>query len=114
MRRRITYASALMASIAALIVVGMPQKAPAQRRAGCANWTLRGDYALHLTGSVESGPFAGPLAFVGLFNFDGFGHLTGKITLRRNEGANGPTTAFAQYQGNYTVNPDCTFEDTWN
>jgi hypothetical protein len=100
--------------VAVLIILGTAQKAPAQRHRGCSNATLRGDYAVLATGNVPSGQLAGPLAFVGLFTYDGRGGgLFGKLTIRLNDIANGPTTVNANYQGSYTVNANCTFQETW-
>jgi len=38
---------------------------------GCSNAVLKGDYGIHLTGMAMSGPFAGPIALVGVISFDG-------------------------------------------
>jgi hypothetical protein len=113
MNRRNAFTTVLILSIAVLIVLGTAQQAPAQKHHGCTNATLDGDYAVHFTGNVLSGQFAGPIAFVGLFTFDGQGGLKGDITLRRND-SGGPTTSTANYLGSYTVNANCTFEDIWN
>jgi len=113
MKRRIAFTSMVILSVAVLIILGTAQKAPAQRQHVCSNATLRGDYAVRATGNVPSGQSAGPLAFVGLFTYDGRGGLFGRLTIRLNDIANGPTTSIANYQGTYTVNANCTFEETW-
>src|SRR5215471_2568805 len=92
-----------------VIMLGTPKTASAQRQRVCSNSTLRGDYAVHATGSAPSGQFAGPIAFVGLFSYDGRGGLVGKLTIRLNDVMNGPTTLTANYQGTYVVNANCTF-----
>src|SRR5262249_4986646 len=113
MKRRIAFTTMVILSVA-VIILGTAQKAPAERPLVCSNATLRGDYAVHATGNAPSGPFAGPVAFVGLFTYDGRGGLFGKLTIRLNDVMNGPTTLNANYQGSYTVNSNCTFQETWN
>ena len=98
----------------AVIILGTAKKASAQRPRVCTNSTLHGDYAVHATGNAPSGQFAGPVAFVGLFTYDGRGGLVGKLTIRLNDVMNGPTTLTANYQGTYVVNANCTFQETWN
>jgi len=113
MKKRIAFTTIVTLSVAILIILGTAQKAPAQRQRGCSNATLRGDYAVRATGNVPSGQFAGPAAFLGLFTYDGSGGLFGKLTIRLNDIASGPTTLIANYKGTYTVNANCTFEETW-
>ena len=113
MKRMIASITLLTISVAVLIVLGTARKATAERQSGCSNATLRGSYGIHATGAALSGPLAGPVAFVGLFTFDGRGQLAGNLTQRVN-GASGPITLFkVPYTGTYTLNADCTVEDTW-
>ena len=114
MKRRIALTTIGVLSITILMILGTAQKAPAERQQGCSNATLRGDYAVRATGNVPSGQTAGPVAFVGLFTYDGRGGLLGKLTIRLNDITNGPTTLNSNYSGTYTVNPNCTFQETWN
>lgn len=70
----------------------------------CNANSLRGSYAFTGKGSFISPPqLAGPLAEVGVQNFDGRGGTTYSATLSLN-GHIIPVTA----TGTYTVNPDCT------
>ena len=95
-------------SIASLLVVGNASQVRAQD--GCSDESLRGRYAIQGSGTVMSGPFAGPAAFVGILRFDGAGHLDGSFTQRLNT-ATGPVTLRVPIGGSYTVNADCTGED---
>src|SRR5206468_4866292 len=80
----------------------------------CSNATLQGTYGLHSTGTVASGPLAGPIAIVGIISYHGFGQLTATLT-QRVSGASGPTTLeHVPYVGTYSVNPDCSVDDVWN
>jgi hypothetical protein len=75
-----------------------------QGRSGCSNATLRGSYAVRATGDVLGiGPFAG----VGVFRYDGNGHVAGTLVTRTN-GANGAST----FEGAYEVTADCFATDT--
>ena len=113
MRRTIAFTTLLVFAFAVVIVLGTVQRAPAQNRHGCSDATLRGTFAIRATGDVLSGPSVGPIALVGEFTFDGRGQLHGILTQRINSDS-GPMTLFkVPYTGNYTVNPDCTVEDTW-
>jgi hypothetical protein len=72
--------------------------------AACSDATLRGAYAIHATGDVLGiGPFAG----VGVFRYDGAGHVAGTLITRTN-GANGAST----FTGTYAVTADCFAADT--
>jgi len=73
MKRMIASITLLTISVAVLIVLGTARKATAERQSGCSNATLRGSYGIHATGAALSGPLAGPVAFVGVFTFDGRG-----------------------------------------
>ncbi len=112
-KNRIAFTTMVILSAAVLIILGTARKAAAERQHGCSNATLRGDYAVRATGNVPAGPLAGPVAFVGLFTYDGKGGLTGKLTIRVNDSVTGPRTTIANYQGTYTVNTNCTFQETW-
>ena len=114
MKRRIAFTTAIILCCAVFTTLATPQAARAQKHRVCSNATLQGSYAVRATGNVPSGPTAGPLAFVGLFTYDGDGGLLGKLTIRLNDVTNGPTTMIANYQGSYIVNADCTFKETWN
>jgi hypothetical protein len=72
----------------------------------CSNATLTGSYGLHATGNIIG---IGDFAAVGLFTFDGKGHLTGKLFIRENGTNLGPN----EFTGTYVVNPDCTVQDVW-
>jgi hypothetical protein len=108
MRRNIWSSPLLALFIAGLLFVGNAWQVRAND--GCSNESLRGSYAIQGTGTVMSGPFAGPAAFVGILRFDGLGQLEGTFTQRVNT-ATGPTTLKVPIGGSYTVNPDCTAED---
>jgi hypothetical protein len=108
MRCNIGSSPLLAFPIAGLFFVGNAWQVRAED--GCSNESLRGRYAIQASGTVMSGPFAGPAAFVGILRFDGAGHLEGDFTQRVNT-ATGPTTLKVPIGGSYTVNPDCTGED---
>jgi hypothetical protein len=75
-----------------------------QEGAGCSDLSLRGAYAVRATGDVLGiGPFAG----VGVFRYDGAGHVAGTLITRTN-GANGAST----FTGVYAVTTDCFASDT--
>jgi hypothetical protein len=66
--------------------------------------TLNGLYSLRATGDVLGvGPFAG----VGVFSFDGDGHVAGTLVTRTN-GNHGQSNV----EGVYSVSPDCFANDT--
>src|SRR6202011_209514 len=50
----------------------------------CSNATLKGSFGYTGTGNIVSGPFAGPIAFVGRITFDGLGQATFAQTTSRN------------------------------
>jgi len=108
MRSNIGSSPLLALSIAGLLFVGNAWQVRAED--SCSNESLRGNYAIQGTGTVMSGPFAGPAAFVGILRFDGVAHLEGNLTQRVNTAA-GPTTLKVPTTGSYTVNADCTAED---
>jgi hypothetical protein len=111
MKRRIAFTTLLILSITIVIAVGTAIKAHAQRQHFCSNATLRGDYAIRATGSVVSGQVFAPVAFVGLFRYDGKGQLAGNLTVRLTDLVNGPATSSSAYLGTYQVNADCTFQE---
>jgi len=82
MRSNIGSSPLLALSIAGLLFVGNAWQVRAED--GCSNESLRGSYAIQGTGTVMSGPFAGPAAFVGILRFDGVAHLEGNLTQRVN------------------------------
>ena len=90
------------ACLAAAFTLGA--SARSDGRAGCSNATLNGAYSLRATGDVLG---IGPFAAVGVFNFDGNGHVSVSLVTRTN-GANGVSNV----TGAYVVAPDCTAADT--
>jgi len=89
-------------ALAAAFVVAT--SAPTNARAGCSNATLNGAYSVRATGDVIG---IGPFAAVGVFAFDGNGHVAASLVTRTN-GANG----LSNVAGTYSVAPDCTAADT--
>jgi hypothetical protein len=71
---------------------------------GCSNATLHGQYSLRATGDVLG---VGPFAAVGVFNYDGNGHVIATIVTRIN-GVNGQSDNV----GTYSVNADCFVNDS--
>ena len=100
MRSIVSLATA--AGLAAAFVAGA--SARNDGRAGCSNATLNGSYSLHATGDIIG---IGPFAAVGVFNFDGNGHVSASLVTRTN-GTNGVSNV----TGTYAVAPDCTAADT--
>ena len=72
---------------------------------------MSGPYAIRATGNIVSGQVFAPVAFEGLFTYDGKGQLFGNLTLRITDLVNGPATSSFEYLGNYAVNADCTFQE---
>jgi len=109
MKSNIGSSPLLALSIAGLFWLGNAWHVRAQD--GCSNESLHGSYAIQGSGTVVSGPFAGPAAFVGVLRFDGAGHLEGTLTQRLNS-ATGPVTLMkVPIAGSYTAHADCTAED---
>ena len=79
---------------------------------GCSNRTLHGSYGIDASGTVASGPLAGPIALVGVLTYDGFGQVSGVITQRVTTAAGPTTLTKLPFAGSYSVNADCTAEDT--
>jgi len=103
-------AMTLVVALGTVMVLATTRSAPAEN--GCSNRTLRGGYGIDASGTVASGPLAGPIALVGVLTYDGFGQVSGAITQRVTT-ATGPTTLTKiPFAGTYTVNTDCTAEDT--
>ena len=90
------------AGLAAAFIVGAGARSDG--RAGCSSATLNGAYSLRATGDVIG---IGPFAAVGVFNFDGNGHVSASLVTRTN-GANGVSNV----TGTVVVAPDCTAADT--
>jgi len=98
-----------------LLVLGTPTHSRAKN--GCSNASLQGSYGIQATGGADIGPIAvGPpwpsIAFVGVLTFDGKGQFAGNLTLRLNTSSGPITQSHVPYTGTYTVNQDCTAEDT--
>jgi hypothetical protein len=105
-----TAMASLTIGICGLLVIATTRQAPADD--GCTNATLRGPYAIEASGTVLSGPLSGPTALVGVFRYDGLGQVTARVTQRVTT-ATGPTTLTnVQFAGTYSVNADCTAEDS--
>ena len=93
-----------------LVLLGTTRSAPAKN--GCSNATLRGSYGIEATGTVLSGPLAGPIAIAGVLTYDGIEQVSGNLTQRVTT-STGPTTLTkVPFAGTYLVNPDCTVDDT--
>ncbi len=115
MNRRTVSMTLLAVSVVMLMVLVTFGHARATN--GCSNASLKGSYGIHLTGGADAGPIAvGPpwpsVAFVGVLTFDGEGQFVGNLTLRLNTPSGPITQTKVPYTGTYTVNPDCTAEDT--
>jgi len=105
-----TAMASLTVGICVLVVLASTRRAPADD--GCTNAALRGPYAIEASGTLASGPLAGPTALVGVFSYDGFGQVSGRITQRVTT-ATGPTTLTnVPIAGTYTVNADCSAQDS--
>jgi len=111
MKRKIASTTLMATSIAVLAILGTARTVPA--RSGCSNATLKGSYGVHARGTFLSGPQTGPLAIVGTLTFDGAGQLTGSLSQRLSAGIAATTLIKVPYTGTYSVNADCTVEDSW-
>lgn len=111
MSKKIGSLAVLGSFLVVAMVAGTPRSAPAV--SGCSNASLRGSYAVHATGHLLSGPQTGPIAFIGAFTYDGFGQLRGTLTIRTNSASGATTASRVPYTGTYSVNADCSFEETW-
>ena len=67
----------------------------------CSLHTLNGSYGDTFSGTIVG---LGPIAGIGVTNFDGRGHFTGTDTVNVNGSGGIPETS----TGSYTVNSDCT------
>ena len=101
MRRRVVSFVSVAAMALALVLV---TEVTTEGRPACSNATLHGQYSLRASGEVIG---VGPLAIVGVFRFDGNGHVTASVTTRLN-GVN----THADLQGVYSVNAACVVEDS--
>jgi hypothetical protein len=81
---------------------------------GCSNWTLRGDYAFTISGTIYVSNPDKTVTMVrrdgiAMTHFDGQGGLQQVDYALGNGVPQGPVDAFRQDEtGHYTVNPDCT------
>jgi len=120
MTRNITVIS-LAIFVTSLFALGVPFKGPdgapssivpsVQAKSGgddssgspgnCSLRTLNGSYGDTISGTIVG---FGPIAAIGVTNFDGQGHFTGTDTVNIN-GSGGISESST---GNYTVNSDCT------
>lgn len=107
---RKTATRALVMSMLLAALFGVSRSAPA--RAGCTDAMLRGSYGIDASGSIASGPLAGPTAFVGVVTYDGVGGVAGDLTQRVTTATGPITLTKIPIAGTYTVNPDCTIEDS--
>ena len=111
MKRKISFTTLILLLISLFVVLGTGRMAPAKMPAkmlaknNCSNASLRGSYGLHATGITATGD---PFAAVGVFSFDGDGHLTATVFFRVPSG-----TSEVHPSGTYTVSPDCTVSDSW-
>jgi hypothetical protein len=94
-------------SAAALVTLALTSPAYGQANNGCANATLHGVYAFHLTGQILApAAVAGPVSGVALTTFDGLGNLTQIDNVVHNGVV--PVEDWRPAVGSYTVNSDCT------
>jgi hypothetical protein len=100
----------LIVSTSSALLFAVPQSVPPKH--GCADATLRGSYAVDASGSVLSGPFAGPTAIVGILTYDGIGGVTGSLTQRITTATGPITLTKVSFAGSYSVNADCTADDS--
>src|SRR5438128_187617 len=106
MKVKISFTMLMVLLISLFVILGTGRKVPAKAKNGCSNASLRGSYGLRATGTTP----AGPIAIVGLISYDGAGNLTGTLFAR----VTGSTsTAVIPVTGPYTVNSDCTVNDTF-
>ena len=91
--------------VPALALIAMVVPVAASAADHCSNATLNGSYGLRGTGTINGG---GNFAAIGLFHFDGKGHLTATLFVR----LNGVSITQA-LTGTYSVNQDCTVSDVW-
>jgi len=78
MTRKMMTVFAVLAPV--LVLLGTTRSAPAKN--GCSNATLRGSYGIEATGTVLSGPLAGPIAIAGVLTYDGIEQVSGNLTQR--------------------------------
>jgi len=80
--------------------------ATAHGKEQCSNATLNGSYGLTASGTVIG---VGPVALVGVLEYDGKGNLTGGTVFQKVNGNNVEVTL----TGTYTVDPSCIVFDTF-
>ena len=94
-------------SAAAMVALALATPAYAQVNNGCANGSLHGIYAFHITGQILApAAVAGPVSGVALTTFDGFGNLTQIDNIVHNGVV--PVEDWRPANGTYAVNSDCT------
>jgi hypothetical protein len=94
-------------SAAAVVALTLTTPAYAQVNNGCANASLHGIYAFHITGQILApAAVAGPVSGVALTTFDGVGNLTQIDNIVHNGVV--PVEDWRPANGTYTVNSDCT------
>jgi hypothetical protein len=92
---------------AAMVAFALTSPAYGQANNGCANATLHGVYAFHITGQILApAAVAGPVSGVALTTFDGLGNLTQIDNIVHNGVV--PLEDWRPANGSYTVNSDCT------
>ncbi|MGA3235737.1 MAG: hypothetical protein ABSG03_05520 [Bryobacteraceae bacterium] len=92
---------------AAIVALALTGPAYAQANNGCANATLHGIYAFHITGQILApAAVAGPVSGVALTTFDGLGNLTQIDNIVHNGVV--PVEDWRPASGSYSVNSDCT------
>jgi len=107
--RIVPAASALMVAAALIYSAACPAA-----EEGCSNWTLRGDYAFTISGTIYLSNPDNTVTMVrrdgiAMTHFDGQGGLTQVDYALGNGVPQGPVEAFREGEsGHYTVNPDCT------
>ncbi|PWT84529.1 MAG: hypothetical protein C5B57_04630 [Blastocatellia bacterium] len=76
-----------------------------QASARCSNVTLHGRYSFRATGTAFGNPFAN----VGVFHFDGNGHVNGFATVKVDD-----VVFQTVIDGTYSVTPDCFMQTSFN
>jgi hypothetical protein len=89
-----------IATVLALVAIGLSITVNAENGGVCSNETLHGSYAFHATGEL--------FAAIARFTFDGKAGLTAIFFGRT------PGSPFAtEFTGTYSVNADCIVADSW-
>jgi hypothetical protein len=97
--------TAITLAFSVAILVLIPIGARAQENDGCSIATLNGSFGIQVTGSIVAFGPVGPVAEVGIINFDGAGGASQTTTVSLN-GTIVPNRS--SLSGSYQVNPDCT------